>query len=101
MNLVYCNVRDNLLSGKFVRTMPICLGFSHGRSPRAGELPLEIVRLKATGVIYDEGLDDNQGFTLPTNIGELGDDITSLNLSDCSLSAGKRVAQDVWFDLLC
>ena len=26
------------------------------------------------------------GFTLPTNIGELGDDITELDLSDCSLT---------------
>ena len=25
------------------------------------------------------------GFTLPSNIGELGDDITELNLSSCSL----------------
>ena len=25
------------------------------------------------------------GFTLPSNIGELGDDITELNLSECSL----------------
>jgi len=25
------------------------------------------------------------GFTLPSNIGELGDDITTLDLSDCSL----------------
>ena len=27
----------------------------------------------------------NKGFTLPSNIGELGDDITKLDLSDCSL----------------
>ena len=28
---------------------------------------------------------NNPGFTLPSNIGELGDDITELNLSECSL----------------
>ena len=27
----------------------------------------------------------NPGFTLPSNIGELGDDIVNLNLSQCSL----------------
>ena len=27
----------------------------------------------------------NKGFTLPSNIGELGDDITELDLSHCSL----------------
>ena len=30
-------------------------------------------------------LSDNKGFTLPSNIGELGDDITELNLYNCSL----------------
>ena len=30
-------------------------------------------------------LNDNEGFTLPSNIGELGDDITQLDLSNCSL----------------
>ena len=28
---------------------------------------------------------NNPGFTLPSNIGELGDDIVELNLSFCSL----------------
>ena len=28
---------------------------------------------------------NNTGFTLPSNIGELGDDIAELNLSNCSL----------------
>ena len=31
------------------------------------------------------GLSGNNGFTLPANIGELGD-ITDLNLADCSLT---------------
>ena len=48
------------------------------------ELPLEIIRMKANGV--DVALDQNMGFTLPSNIGELGDDITELNLSSCSLT---------------
>ena len=51
---------------------------------RAGELPLELIRMKANGV--DVALGGNEpGFTLPTNIGELGDDITTLDLSSCSL----------------
>ena len=58
-----------------------------------GELPVEIIRLKAKGVIpHDDaygvgcGLGGNKGFTLPSNIGELGDDITELNLRNCSLT---------------
>ena len=51
---------------------------------RAGELPLELIRMKAKGCTV--GLYDNEpGFTLPSNIGELGDDITLLDLSSCSL----------------
>ena len=51
---------------------------------RTGELPLEIIRMKAKGV--DVRLDNNAGFTPPLNIGELGDDITKLDLSFCSLT---------------
>ena len=41
--------------------------------------------MKANGV--DVALGGNEpGFTLPTNIVELGDDITTLNLSNCSLT---------------
>ena len=50
---------------------------------RAGELPLELIRMKAKGC--DVYLNGNKGFTLPSNIGELGDDITELNLYNCSL----------------
>ena len=47
-------------------------------------LPLEIIRMKAKGC--DVSLGGNRpGFTLPGNIGELGDDIVELNLSLCSL----------------
>ena len=52
-----------------------------------GELPLEIIRMKAKGVevsLFDNAY-GNAGFTLPSNIGELGDDITQLDLSHCSL----------------
>ena len=49
-----------------------------------GELPLGIIRMKANGVSVE--LDGNMGFTLPSNIGELGDDITKLDLSSCSLT---------------
>ena len=49
-----------------------------------GELPLEIIRMKAKGV--QVSLSRNAGFTLPSNIGELGGDITKLDLSNCSLT---------------
>ena len=39
--------------------------------------------MKAKGC--DVSLEYNKGFTLPSNIGELGDDITNLDLSNCSL----------------
>ena len=48
-----------------------------------GELPLEIIRMKAKGV--NVSLYNNAGFTLPSNIGELGGDIRKLDLSNCSL----------------
>ena len=47
-------------------------------------LPLEIIRMKAKGcavILYDNA----PGFTLPSNIGELGTDIVRLDLSNCSL----------------
>ena len=50
---------------------------------RAGELPLELIRMKAKGC--DVKLYGSTGFTLPSNIGELGDDITTLDLYNCSL----------------
>ena len=41
--------------------------------------------MKAKGVeVYLSG--NEPGFTLPSNIGELGDDITQLNLYRCSLT---------------
>ena len=56
----------------------------HHAPTRAGELPLAIVRMKAKGV-HVRLFGNAPGFTLPTNIGELGDDITKLDLSSCSL----------------
>ena len=51
---------------------------------RAGELPLELIRMKAKGCTVT--LSSNEpGFALPSNIGELGDDIAELNLINCSL----------------
>ena len=49
-----------------------------------GELPLELIRMKARGC--DVSLEENGGFTLPSSIGELDDDITKLDLSSCSLA---------------
>ena len=40
--------------------------------------------MKAMGVTVK--LAGNTGFTLPSNIDELGDDITQLDLSNCSLT---------------
>ena len=49
----------------------------------AGELPLELIRMKAKGCkVY---LSANTGFTLPSNIGELGEDLAKLELRRCSL----------------
>jgi hypothetical protein len=50
-----------------------------------GELPLSVIKMKTQGVQIN--LSDNTGFTLPTNIGDLGD-ITKLDLSRCSLTGG-------------
>ena len=58
-----------------------------------GELPFEIIRMQTKGIIphankYGKGcgLLGNNGFTLPSSVGELGDDITELNLAYCSLT---------------
>jgi hypothetical protein len=40
--------------------------------------------MKAKGV--DVRLNNNAGFTLPSNIGELGGDTKKLDLSNCSLT---------------
>jgi hypothetical protein len=48
-----------------------------------GELPLSIIKMKTKGVnVY---LNGNTGFTLPLNMGELGN-IETLDLSNCSLT---------------
>ena len=60
-----------------------------------GELPLEIIRMKAKGVKVDL-YGNSLGFTLPMNIGELGGDITKLDLSSCSL-AGPRSTRSELF----
>ena len=65
---------------------------------RTGELPLEIIRMKAKGV--DVRLKNNAGFTLPANIGELGDDITKLDLSNCSLT-GPRSTRTERLQISC
>ena len=59
-----------------------------------GELPLEIIRMKAKGV--QVFLSRNAGFTLPSNIGELGGDITKLDLAYCSLT-GPLIIRSEWF----
>jgi hypothetical protein len=49
----------------------------------AGELPLSIIKMKTRGVAVQ--LSFNTGFTLPTNMNELGD-IQKLDLSNCSFT---------------
>jgi Leucine-rich repeat (LRR) protein len=49
-----------------------------------GVLPLSLIRRKSSGCnVY---LTKNKGFTLPDNIGELCNEVSVLNLSDCSLT---------------
>jgi Leucine-rich repeat (LRR) protein len=50
----------------------------------SGELPLSVIRMKCKGcAVY---FSENTSFTLPQNMGELGDDITKLDLSGCGLT---------------
>ena len=56
-------------------------------------MPLALIRMKAKGcTVYLEYNDP--GFTLPSNIGELGDDITALVLSQCSLHGALSLGHD-------
>ena len=83
--MTYFNVADNKLIGA-LSTRSERFNESLKRSTwcaRTGELPLEIIRMLAKGV--DVCLNGNAGFTLPSNIGELGDGITVLNIASCSL----------------
>ena len=50
-----------------------------------GELPLSVIKMKTQGVKVF--LFNNTVFTLPNNIGDLGD-ITKLDLSECLLTGG-------------
>ena len=47
------------------------------------------MKAKGVGVVL---YGNKPGFTLPTNIGELGDDITTLDLSNCSLTGMNTIA---------
>ena len=61
---------------------------------RTGELPLELIRMKAKGCTVTLHSND-PGFTLPSNIGELGDDITVLDLRCCSLQGACAECPDI------
>ena len=50
---------------------------------RAGELPLDLIRMKAKGCSVSLG--GNKGFTLPGDFRKLDDDITKIELGSCSL----------------
>ena len=66
------------------QTQTASLTTSHTPFHITGVLPLGLIRMKARGC--DVSLSGNKGFTLPGNIGELGDDITELDLCSCSLT---------------
>ena len=77
------DLSDHNLGGECRRARVVLL--VHDRvCTLAGELPLEVIRMKAKGAMINLS-GNTPGFTLPANIGELGDDITELDLSDCSL----------------
>ena len=50
-----------------------------------GELPLEIIRRKQGGSCAVRLVGNEPGFTLPSNLRELGESVTRLDLSECSL----------------
>ena len=59
-------------------------------------MSLSVIRMVARIRVEDEDsvdLSGNTGFTLPRIMGELGDDITELNLSDCSLTGNALCSQ--------
>jgi hypothetical protein len=93
-NLVHLGrlcLHRNQLSGQFFYFSGWSVPTDHLRPPSfrffAGELPLSIVKKKTwswmTG--FEVQLSFNTGFTLPTNMNELGN-IKELDLSDCSLT---------------
>ena len=66
------NLRFNKISGACVEPDIHKKRIEKRIAMRAGELPLELIRMKAKGCTVK--LDYNEpGFTLPSNIGELGD----------------------------
>ena len=83
-NLQRLNLMGNQLSGACVEPDIHKKRIEKRIAMRAGELPLELIRMKAKGCTVILGRNE-PGFTLPSNIGELGDDITQLDLSGCSL----------------
>ena len=92
LNLTHIKLIGNKFSGKLPKELGNLVNltlFNAAFNQFEGELPLEIIRMKAKGVIpggqFGCGLRSNKGFTLPSNIGELGDGITKLDLSYCSL----------------
>ena len=77
----------NNLSGEIRRGSKCLLDFPANSENLAGELPLSLIKMKAEGVeVY---LNDNKGFTLPENVGDLTE-ITELDLSISSLTGALR-----------
>ncbi len=65
----------------------------------SGELPISIIKMKTNGVSIS--LKENIGFTLPFDMGELGN-IGKLDLSNCSLTGMySNMAEQACFHSLC
>ena len=63
------------------------------RFAHTGELPLELIRMQAKGCRVELGTNE-PGFTLASNIAELGDYIIELDLLRCSLYGACDVVRD-------
>ena len=76
MNLKVLDLAGNKLEGACVEPVIHKKRIEKRIAMRAGELPLDLIRMKAKGCAVN--LYSNEpGFTLPSNIGELGDDSRS------------------------
>ena len=58
-------------------------------------MPLPVVRLFSNKMCRIDLQDAGPGFTLPANIGDLGPEITQLNLSQCNLTGADILRCDL------
>jgi Leucine-rich repeat (LRR) protein len=81
-----------LAKNRLTGSIPACLGniptlklLSLRLNGLGGELPLSLIHAKAVRGL-DLRLMGNNGFTLPNNLGELGEEVSTLDLNECSLA---------------